>query len=88
MDADRQYHFANLVNELEAACAIYFDDIFFGESRRLLKHYLLDVFDRIDKSQEARALLQPVLANKNTFASIREFLRHHGKKHDAFVKAA
>ncbi|PZA09623.1 hypothetical protein DNX69_22940 [Rhodopseudomonas palustris] len=84
-DDERGYHFADLMNELEIACAVIRDEVFFDKSKDLLECYLLDVFDGIERDEQTLALLRPCLADATTFENIRVFLRNHRKSAEAFV---
>ena len=73
----RQYTFADLVNALEIACAVFRDGVFYGHSKGVLERYLVQVFTLIEANANARARLDNLLQSRETFENIREFLKSH-----------
>jgi len=77
---DRRFHFAELVNALETACAIFRDKVLYGASREVLEQYLVNVFQIIETNQEALELLGGLLESPKTFENIVRFLESHRKQ--------
>jgi hypothetical protein len=78
-DQERHFHFAELANALETACAISRDNILFGHTKPVLEHYLASVFEIIETSDEAAQLLSKYLETPETWENIVWFLNKHKK---------
>jgi hypothetical protein len=77
-DQDRkQYAFADVMNLLESACAIFDEKLFVGKTRRLLEDYLCHIFILIQQSDDAKARIERLMMTERTFEHIVKFLQHH-----------
>lgn len=79
-DEARQHAFADVMNLLEAACAIFEDKMFIGRAGKLLEDYLCHVFILIRDSDDARERIQAMIVTEKTFEHIYNFLRSHRKQ--------
>ncbi|MFO1099049.1 MAG: hypothetical protein U1E81_12500 [Xanthobacteraceae bacterium] len=78
IDEDAKQHgFADIMNLLECACAIFDDALFFGRTGRLLEDYLCHVFILIGQSQDARKRIEAMMLTEKTFEHILHFLQTH-----------
>jgi hypothetical protein len=70
---DPKAAFGDLVNLMEAACAVYHDGMLTGRSGKLLRAYLVNVLEQFDSSQGAREALVQLLQTDDTFDELRLF---------------
>jgi hypothetical protein len=73
----RLHAFADLANCLEIASAIFRDKVFYGNSRDVLRAYLINVFALIQASPRASQSLIDLLEFRETFGNIRLFISRH-----------
>jgi len=73
----KQHAFADLMNQLELACAIFDDRLFVGSAADLLENYLRAVFRLIEQSEDARRRIQAMITTGTTFQHIVRFLAKH-----------
>lgn len=66
--------FADLMNLIEACCAIHRDKMLVGRSGRLLETYLVNTLTQIEQSDRALELLAGLLETERTFEEIAHFL--------------
>ena len=76
-DDARQHAFADVMNLLEIACAIFEDNLFVGRSGRLLEDYLCHVFILIRDSEDALRRIEKLLLTPETFKHVLGFLQRH-----------
>jgi hypothetical protein len=76
----KQHAFADIMNLLESACAIFEDGMLIGKGGRLLEDYLCHVFTLIQQSDDARIRIEMMMATDKTFEYIVAFLESHRKK--------
>lgn len=80
-EAGKQYAFADVMNLLETACAIFDEKIFVGKVATLLEDYLCHVFILIQESDDARERIeQHMMLTDKTFEHIGKFLGQHRKR--------
>jgi hypothetical protein len=80
-DEGKQHAFADVMNLLESACAIFDEKIFVGKVKTLLEDYLCHVFILIQESDDARERIeQHMMLTDKTFEHIGKFLRQHRKR--------
>jgi hypothetical protein len=73
----KQHGFADVMNLLESACAIFEDKLFVGRAGRLLEDYLCHVFVLIAQSEDARKRIEALMLTEKTFEHILRFLQRH-----------
>jgi hypothetical protein len=71
---NRDLAFGELCNTIEFACAALHDRVFVGESRRVLKDYLIEILKIIDRRDFMRDAMLGLRLNPETFANISRFL--------------
>ena len=76
-EGTKYYTFADIMNLLEIACAIFEDKIFVGRGGRLLEDYLCDVFNLIEQSEDAKKRIESMIHGEKKFKHILVFLRCH-----------
>jgi hypothetical protein len=76
-EEQRRVHFAELANALETACAISRDKVLFGHTKRILEHYLTNVFEIIGSNAEATQIPGTYLESPGTWENIVWFLSKH-----------
>jgi hypothetical protein len=81
-EVGKQYAFADVINLLEPACAIFDEKIFVGKVATLLEDYLCHVFILIQESDDARGRIEHMMMTHKTFEHIVKFLRQHRKRID------
>jgi hypothetical protein len=69
--------FADVMNLLESACAIFDEKLFVGKVGRLLEDYLCHVFILIQQSDDARTRIERLMMTERTFEHIVKFLQRH-----------
>jgi hypothetical protein len=80
----KQHGFADVLNLLELACAVFEDKLFVGRGGRLLEDYLLHVFYLLGESQDARKRIEPMMVTEKTFEHTLRFVQHHRERLKAF----
>ena len=78
--ADQKFHFAELANALEVACAIWRDGVLAGATRHVLEQYILNVFKIIESNPGAVKQLSNLFEMPETFENIAYFLELHQQK--------
>ena len=81
-EAGKQYAFADVMNLLDSACAVFDEKIFVGKVATLLEDYLCHVFILIQESDDARERTEQMMMTPKTFEHIVRFLRQHRKRID------
>jgi hypothetical protein len=76
----KQHAFADVMNLLETACAIFEDKLFVGKAADLLETYLCEVFILIEKSDDSRSRIQSMFTTPTTFQHITRFLSTHRER--------
>ncbi len=76
-DDGKQHAFADVMNLLEAACAIFDDRVFVGKVATLLEDYLCHVFIVIQESDDARNRIEQMILTDKTFEHILRFVSRH-----------
>ena len=66
---------AELLNLFEIACAIRLEGSLSGNSARLISEYLDNALGALASNDYARAQVNPLLQNANTFVFIKRFLK-------------
>jgi hypothetical protein len=85
---DAKHHaFADVVNLLETACAVFKDKLFVGSTRELLKSYLCEVFVLIENSEDGRRRLESLFTTPDTFKHMVGFLSTHREQVTKIRKA-
>ena len=83
-DASRQYEFAELLNVMEIACAIYLEKSLAGKSRKLAEEYISHILKLLENDPEKRERLVCLINAPTTFEHIRKFrekMRRRGDPH-------
>lgn len=70
-----EFEFAELVNLLELACAVYLDGGVHGAAREMLKEYLLEVLEILRDDEVARRRITSLMDRPNTYKYLKRFLR-------------
>jgi hypothetical protein len=73
-DDDKEFHFAELMNLFEIACAIYQENSLAGVSGDLMKKYLQDILGVLVKSPYADEQIPKLLTGSTTFLEVKKFL--------------
>lgn len=76
-DKSKSFALADLINMLEAACALHRDKIFYGHSRKVLEIYLIGIFRLFQENEQIREKLSDLLQTRETFENIRVFITKH-----------
>jgi hypothetical protein len=72
----KAFHFAELMNLFELACAVYREKSLAGNSRDLVRKYMEEILGKLVKSPYADARIPDLLTGETTFIHIKEFLNH------------
>jgi hypothetical protein len=73
----KQHTFADIMNLLEVACAIFEDGLLIGGAGKLLEDYLCHVFAMLNRSPDAQQRIERMVHTAKTFEHIGKFLRSH-----------
>jgi hypothetical protein len=73
----KQHTFADVMNLLESACAIFEDKLFVGRAGDLLEDYLCHVFGLIGQSEDSRKRIEGMMLTDKTFEHILRFVQRH-----------
>jgi hypothetical protein len=76
-DDAKQHSFADVMNLLETACAIFEDKLFVGRSGRLLEDYLCHIFGLIEHSPDGKKRIETMMMTEKTFEHILRFVQCH-----------
>lgn len=77
--------FADLVNLIEACCAVHRDGLLAGRSGVILDTYLVNTLTQIDQSDQARALFAGLMETDRTYEEIAYFLTKKRKARRDFL---
>lgn len=77
--------FNDVMNLIEANCAIVRDGLLVGHSGDTLENYLANTLVQIDRSDAAVALVGDLMETENTFSDIRWFLHARRAKTGDFA---
>lgn len=77
---ERDYEFNELMNVLEIGCAIEWEGSLIGVSRELVRDYLSQVLQLLDKNQDARARILAAVHDPSTFKYISEFIKRERRR--------
>lgn len=68
------FEFAELINLIELACAVYLDAAVHGAMREMLEEYLIEVLDLLRADGEARNRMVDLMERPNTYKYLKRFL--------------
>lgn len=76
-DPDRDSQVNDLFNELELACALWFDGQFKGRSGKLILTFLQDIFAMIEEDEGMKLVFERAIHSVDTFENIRDFAQKY-----------
>lgn len=76
-DDEKQYAFADILNLLELACAIYQDKLLVAKGGKLLEDYVLHALKLIERNNSLRPTIEQLMVTPLTFKHIADFLQQH-----------
>ena len=73
--ADRDFHFGELANLIERACALHNEGLLYGLTMELLRAYLDELIEMIEGDPETLARLDNLIVSDKTFEQIAIYRR-------------
>lgn len=70
-----EFEFAELINLIELACAVYLDAAVHGATREMLEEYLVEVLEILRADDVARKRMAGLMERPNTYKYLKLFLR-------------
>jgi hypothetical protein len=83
MPEDYDFHYAELLNLIEAACTVHAENLMQGKSREMLEAYLDQVIEILESDPQASQRLERLISHETTFSAIREYVsnaRRRGRR--------
>lgn len=69
-----EFEFAELINLIELACAVYLDAAVHGATREMLEEYLVEVLEILRADDVARKRMAGFMERPNTYKYLKRFL--------------
>lgn len=72
---NRQVALANLLNVIEAGCAVRSDRLLSGRSRTIFEDKILGILKAVDETEQARTSVDDMITASDTYTHIAGFIR-------------